>query len=604
MKSHIVRWICALVIAGIFSACTPPEAQVVEKEVTRLVTERSVETVVVEGTPQIVEKEVTKVVEVEKVVTATPEPEMGRAAGGTVIIALYQEPQALNPYLVNQGAATRVMKTIQEGLLGIDPDGNYYPLLASEVPTLKNGGISADGLQITYNLTPGIKWSDGEPVRAQDVVFTWNAIMNPDNQVITRSGYDKIESVTAVDDTTVVVQFSTFYGSFLTLFEYVLPEHVLGAQADMNSADFNMQPVGTGPFMVKEWSPGDFISLVPNPYYRQEGKPYLDQLIFKVVPSRETGVAMLQTGEVDVMWDLVEDQIPQIQDNEKLSLWTSPSINIERLILNLAKPGEPADPAIAHPALGDLRVRQAINAAIDKQQIVDALLHGQARLIDSPIPIGWAAGQGEAANTYDPQSAQDLLDEAGWVDTNGDGIRDKDGESLSLTIMSTAGNALRERVEQVLQAQLKAVGIDLQINNVASTVLFGTWADGAPRAVGNFDVLLYSTGPNIDPDPHLYSYFHSSQIPTEENGGKGANYSRYSNPEVDAALEAARVSPDLEARRAEYQTLARLIAEDLPHIMLYARMNINVFGSHLAGYTVNAWQNLTWDTQDWYITEE
>jgi peptide/nickel transport system substrate-binding protein len=603
MKSRAIRWICVLVTVSLFSACAPQETQVIEKEVTRIVTEKTVETVVVESTPQVVEKEVTKVVEVEKVVTATPEPGAGPAAGGTVIVALYQEPQALNPFLVNQGAATRVMKTIQEGLLGIAPDGNYYPLLAEEVPTLENGGISADGLQITYHLRSGIKWSDGEPLRAQDVVFTWEAIMNPDNQIITRSGYDKIESVTAPDDTTVVVRFTTFYGPFLTLFGYVLPEHVLAAQPDMNNAGFNTHPVGTGPFMVQEWSPGDFISLVPNPYYREEGKPYLDQLIFKVVPSRETGVAMLQTGEVDVMWDLVEDQIPQIEGNDQLNLWTSPSINIERLILNLSQPGEPGDPDAPHPALGDLRVRQAINAAIDKQQIVDALLHGQARLIDSPIPIGWAASDDVPASTYDPQAAQDLLEEAGWVDTDGDGIRDKDGQPLSLTVMSTSGNALRERIEQVLQAQLKAVGIDLQINNVASGVLFGTWADKAPRAQGNFDILLYSTGPNIDPDPHLYSYFHSSQIPTEENGGQGANYSRYSNPEVDAALEAARVSPDLEARRAEYQKMAGLISEDLPHIMLYARMNINVFASRVAGYSVNAWENLTWDTQNWTITE-
>jgi peptide/nickel transport system substrate-binding protein len=533
--------------------------------------------------------------------TPTPPPS-GPVKGGPVKVALYQEPKTLNPYLVNQGAATRVMKTILEGLLGIDPEGNYYPVLASEVPTLENGGISADGLQVTYRLRSNVKWSDGEPVSAQDVVFTWNAIMNTDNQVITRSGYDKIESVEAADDTTVVIRFTTLYAPFLTLFEYVLPEHVLGDLPDMNNADFNRSPIGTGPFMVEEWAPGDYITLVANSQYREVGKPYLDQLIFKVVPSRETGVAMLRTGEVDVMWDLVADQIPQIEGDENLNPWISPSINIERLILNLSKPGEPADPAVPHPALGDLRVRQAINAAIDKQQIVDVLLHGQARLINSPIPIGWAADDSTPPSEYDPEAAKELLEQAGWVDTDGDGIRDKDGQPLQLTIMSTSGNSLRERVEQVLQGQLKAVGIDLQINNVASSVLFGKWADNAPRARGNFDILLYSTGPKIDPDPHLYGYFHSSQIPTEENGGKGANYSRYSNPEVDTVLGAARNSPDLGTRRAEYQKMAQLIAQDLPHLMLYARLNINVFRSNVAGYTVNAWENLTWDTQNWYLT--
>lgn len=528
----------------------------------------------------------------------------GPTPGGTVKIALYQEPKTLNPYLVKQGAATRVIKTMLEGLLGLDPDGNYVPVLAAEAPTVENGGISADGLQVTYHLRSDVLWSDGEPVRAQDVVFTWQAIMNPDNQVITRSGYDKIESVEAPDESTVVIQFSEFYAPFRTLFEYVLPEHVLAGPADMNNADFNRDPVGTGPFMVSEWVPGDYILLAPNPNYRLEGQPYLEQLIVKIVPSRETGVAMLKTGDVDVMWDLVEDLIPQIEGNDQLALWVSPSINIERLILNLSAPGEPADLATPHPALGDLRVRQAIDMAIDREQIVRALLNNQARLINSPIPIGWAADDSLLPTDYDPEAAGQLLDEAGWVDDDNDGFREKDGQPLQLTIISTSGNALREKIEQVLQAQFKAVGIDLQISNVASTVLFGKWADSSPRAMGNFDLLLYSTGPSADPDPHLYSYFHSAQIPSEENGGKGANYSRYSNPEVDAALDTARNSADLATRQAEYRKLAGLVAEDLPHVMLYARLNINVFNTQVAGYTVNAWENLTWDTQNWYLVSE
>jgi len=525
---------------------------------------------------------------------ATAEPVTEEPArGGSVRIALYQEPSILNPYLIKQGAATRVMITILEGLLSIDPEGNYYPVLAEEVPTIANGGVSADGLEVTHHLRPDILWSDGETVKADDVVFTWNAVMNSDNQVITRSGYDKIESIEAIDDVTVVVRFSEYYAPYLTLFEYVLPEHVLGDAPDMNSADFNRSPVGTGPFMVEEWVPGDYIILIPNPFYREVGKPYLDQLIFKIVPSRETGVSMLKTGEVEVMWDLVADQIPQIEEEDHLNLWVSPSINIERLILNLA-----------HPALGDIKVRQAINAAIDKQQIVDAFLFGQGKLINSPIPIGWAADDSIPLSDFDPTVANELLDEAGWFDSDGDGIREKDGVVLQLTIMSTSGNSLRERIEQVLQAELKTVGIDLQINNVASSVLFGSWADDSPRATGNFDMMLYATGPKIDPDAHLFSYFHSSQIPSDENGGKGANYSHYSNPEVDAALDAARSNPDLDIRRSEYNKVAGLIAEDLPHIMLYARLSINVFNTNVTGYTVNAWQNLTWDTQTWNLISE
>lgn len=542
--------------------------------------------------------------------TATGPGPTGTAAattgpsGGIVTVGLYQEPDNLNPYLAVQTASVLVRRLALEGLLTADPQGNYAPGLAAEVPTVANGGISADGLTITYKLKSGVTWSDGDPLTSKDVKFTWDLIMDPANKVNSQTGYNQIASIETPDDTTVVVKFKQLYAAALSLFSIqaaVLPAHVLEGKP-LDGAAFNRLPEGTGPFIISEWKSADSIILDRNPKYREAGKPNLDRIVFKIIPSNEVGSAQIRTGEIDVLWNLTEAQIPEFEQIADVALQVTPSSNIEYLGLNLSMRGM-ADASMAHPILGDRAVREAIASAIDRTPIVNDLLNGKSEVATSPIGLGWAAPEGIQVPPYDPEKAKSLLDAAGWTDTNGDGIREKGGTKLSLEISTPAGNQLRELSEQLLQQQFKAVGIDLVINNVPAATLFGNWAENGKLKRGDFDIVMDTWGADLDPDDFLSTLFTSDQIPSAANDGAGWNFFRLQDPQLDKAIADGRATLDQTARKAAYKTAAQLIANDLVYIPLYKRSKIDAFRSTVTGQLPNPWADFTWNAQDWSRTK-
>jgi peptide/nickel transport system substrate-binding protein len=529
-----------------------------------------------------------------------PADEEPAAEGGILTIGLYQEPDNLNPYLAVQTASRLVRELTLEGLLAADPDGNFIPELAAEVPSVENGGISADGLTITYKLREGVTWSDGDPFTSADVKFTWEAIMDDANAVNSQSGYELIESIETPDDLTVVVKFSELYAPALSLFsiaDAILPAHELEGVA-FPDAEFNRLPEGTGPFVITEWRSGDSIVFDRSPNFREAGKPILDRVVFKIIPSREVGIAQIRAGEVDVLWDLIESQIPEFQALEGIDLQVVPSSNVEYLGLNLA---DTFDPAVPHPILADKRVRDALAAAIDRTPIVDELLFGMTTVATSPIGMGWAAPEGMTLPPYDPEKAKALLEEAGWVDTDGDGIRERDGMTLTLEISTPAGSQLRELSQQILQAQFAAVGIELVINNVPAATLFGNWQENGKLKRGDFDIVMDTWGPDLDPDAFLSTLFSSDQIPMESNDGEGWNFVRLVDPELDAAIVAGRSTLDLDARKASYRTVVERILAAGVYIPLYNRSRINAFSSVVAGELPNSWDNFTWNIADWSL---
>ncbi|MBI5628659.1 MAG: peptide ABC transporter substrate-binding protein, partial [Candidatus Rokubacteria bacterium] len=345
--------------------------------------------------------------------------------GGTIRIGLWQEPSTLNPYYATMYATNLVANVVLEGLVAVDPAGNYYPVLAAEVPSVANGQVSADGRMVTYRLRPGLRWSDGAPVTSADVRFTWEALMNPANRVVTRAGYDLIETVETPDATTVVLRFKRLYAPHLTLFPYVLPRHVLGSLPDLNQTPFNRLPLGTGPFRITEWVSGSHMTFERNAHYRVSGRPFLDRLIFKMVPSREVGSAQIKTGEIDVLWNLSEYQIPEFERLADVKLAITSSSLSEKLVLNQSAGGDPAAP---HSILGDRRVRQALQHAINKRVLVEKLLYGKAKVGTSEVPHGWAADPSIQPSEFNPDRARQLLREAGWQDTDRDGVLDKGGQ--------------------------------------------------------------------------------------------------------------------------------------------------------------------------------
>ena len=523
--------------------------------------------------------------------------------GGTLRIAVYQEPTVLNPYMNSQTVGSEVFDQLFQGLILVDPDGNYVPWLATEVPGVQNGGVSADGKTVTFKLRPGVTWHDGKPFTARDVVFTWQAVMDPSNPVTTRTGWKDIEAVEARDDTTAVVRFKEFYAPYLTLFGRILPAHGFGGQTAMDKHEFGRRPIGTGPFKFVEWVSGDHISLAKHADYWKQGQPYLDQLIFRVTPSREVSVAQLKTAAVDVVWDMIEAQVPEFEGHPDVDVWAFPGLGVERLVLNLSAPSGPAmgNPDTRHPILGDPRVREAIELAVNKKVLVDKLLYGKTTVAFSPLPTGWAAPR-LPVSEFSPDRARKLLDEAGWK-AGADGIRAKDGVKMQMAFATTSGNQLRELTQQVMQEQLRAVGIALEIKNVPSAVLLGTWADNSPRARGQFDVNMWTTNAGIDPHSHLFAYYHSSQIPSEANKGEGQNYARLKSDVVDRALEEGGASPDQARRKAAYERAIKGIVESRAHIFLYNRLDVDGARKYVKGHTNNPWSELTWDAESWWLAK-
>ncbi len=536
----------------------------------------------------------------------------GPSRGGTITFALYQEPELLNTYIGTQTALGETTVFTVEGLLDYDEKGEFFPRLATEVPTRQNGGVSADGKTITYHLKEGLKWSDGQAVTCEDVKFTWQAVSHPKSGAVYTSGFRDIQAVECPTATTVVVKYKTFYAPFLAQFgNGILPKHATGDPAEMTRWAYNRKPVGTGPFVMLEWVSGDHITLIRNRFYREPLKPSLNGVIIRITPSREVGTQLIKTGEVDIVWDLVEANVPELRPVAGVKISAAPGPGAERLVLNLADPtldGPPPEEVAKHPhpILGDARVREAIELGINKKEVNDKLLFGLATPGTNDLHIGWAKCTTRVSE-YNPVGAKQLLEQAGWK-LGADGIRvsqgarfAKDGTRLRLKLQTTTGNKLREQAEQLLIDYMKQIGLEFYIENVPSPVLFGSWASGAFRKHGHFDVLMYTTNPAPDPHSHVEGYFGSWKMPTPANNGDGFNYARWINKVADDNIKLGGSSPDINVRKKAYCAAMDEIVKDRPHIYLYSRSTLHAYRERLQGWVTNVWENVGWNAQDWWL---
>jgi len=265
-----------------------------------------------------------------------------------------------------------------------------------------------------------------------------------------------------------------------------------------------------------------------------------------------------------------------------------------------------ADP-MPHWALGDPAVREAIELGIDKQKIVDKLLYGATTVGTAEINVGWAKVD-VAPSAYDPEKAKTVLEEAGWIDEDGNGVREchecayaEEGRELKLKIQTTTGNKLREQVEQVLVEMMSEIGVEFYIENVDSATIFGSYASGSFRRHGQYDMMIYSAPVDIDPQRRMEVFYHSSQIPCDDNNGSGSNYNRYIDERVDELIELAGSSPDLEVRKQAYQEMSQILADSRNSIFLYNRVDVNLFADYVKGWEANTWDYLSWDTQNWWL---
>ncbi|CAN5624146.1 peptide ABC transporter substrate-binding protein [soil metagenome] len=519
-------------------------------------------------------------------------------AGGTALLALIQEPGQLNAFFNGQSGSFISVLTV-EPLFVAAEDGAYIPVLASEVPTVENGGISADSMTITVKLLDGVLWSDGEPFTADDVAFTFAVYADPGSTTDVGAAYTLVESVTALDPLTVEIKMTAINPGYLDLFQQILPKHKYSTTAVTLEDPLSRIPLGTGPFVIDDWAVGDQISFVKSANYREEGKPLLDGITVKITPDKESTIAAYANGEYDYVYFVVTGDLPTLADSEDIAVEVREGgANVEWLWLNNSDGGDPTKP---HPVLGDPAIREAIDYAIDRQSVIDEVLGGFGGLTGSFIFAGWAAVE-LPATTFDPDHARMVLDAAGWVEGDG-GVREKDGIKASLRYQTIAGDLVRELYQQVVQQNLKDVGIEINIENVPSNTLFGSYDEGGIIVRGQFDITMSRDGYVVDPFEWV-ALFESQYIPSADFP-EGFTYTFYSNPEFDEIAAQAAATLDQEVRKDLYAQLVEIFARDRPAIPLYRSASGRAYNKRLLGVT-NTWFEVTGDlysAKDWTLAE-
>ncbi len=522
----------------------------------------------------------------EKAAPQAPQVPAKMQPGGQLIYGSLMEPNTLNPLLSDLLATAEVGSLIFSGLVQVNEKGEWLPDLATEVPTLQNGGVSRDGLTVTYRLRPGVTWHDGAPFTSADVKFTWETIMNRRANVVSREGYDKISAVETPDANTVVVRFRQYYAPFLTLFTTILPQHVLAKAEDINKAAFNRAPVGTGPFKLKEWRIADALVFeVNHAYYR--GRPNLDGIVYKVIPDSSIMLTQLKAGEVDIVSNVGLAQLEQVKAISGVRAVVTPNLIWEHVDFNLD-----------NVLFQDVKVRRAIALAIDRQAIITGALKGVASAaVGDQSPLSWAYNPVVQPPARDVAAARELLTQAGFT-PGADGIFAKGGRRLAFNLVTTAGNKTRELVADAVVRQLKEAGVEATVRLVDVPVFFGDVLRSR-----RFEAAMFAWVAGLDPDDA--SLWHSRNIPGARNGYQGQNYAGWRNPEVDALTETAARTVDLEARKQAYFRIQELMMEEAPVIPLYFRSNIDAVRDTVVNYKPNPSQagNL-WNAREWGLTKK
>ena len=503
--------------------------------------------------------------------------------GGELVYGSLQEPDTLNPLLSDLLSTAEVSSLIFSGLITTNDKGQWIPDLAMEVPSLQNGGISRDGLTVTYKLRSGVTWHDGRSFTADDVKFTWQTIMNPKINIASRDGYDRIKAIDTPDSHTVIIRFKEYYPSHLMLFSKIIPKHILETTGDMNKAAFNRSPIGTGPFKFKEWRLAEAVVLDANAAYFR-GKPNLNSIIYKVIPDSNIMLIQLKAGEVDIMSNVPFSQLDQVKDIAGIEAVVTPNLVWEHLDFNL-------DNALFQ----DGRVRQAIALGIDKQGILANVLKNAGSLaLGDQSPLSWGYNTGLKSETRDVNAARELLQQAGWKLGDG-GIFVKEGSKLAFALVIPTGNRPREVAASVMVQQLKEVGIAVELVPIDEKVFFTEVLKNR-----SFHMALYAWVAGIDPDN--LSLWHSKKIPSRTNGYDGKNYSGWRNAEIDALTEQGVRMVDMEGRKQIYFRIQDLVMQEHPVIPLYFRSNIDAVKKNVANYHANPTPagNL-WDAWQWGI---
>ncbi|MFL4470801.1 peptide ABC transporter substrate-binding protein [Tateyamaria armeniaca] len=541
-----------------------------------------------------------------------------RGSDGEVSIIYWQAPSILNPYLSGGTKDIESSSLVIEPLARYNEVGELTAWLAAEVPTVGNGGVSEDLTQITWKLQEGLLWSDGTPVTSADVKFTADYCMNPEGGCAQLAKFEGVENVETPDAQTIVVTFNQpkpnpygpFVGGQSPIIQAAQFADCTGAKApECTEANFN--PIGTGPFVVDDFRPNDVIQMSANPNFRDPAKPAFAKLTFKGGgDAAAAGRSVLETGEFDYAWNLqlAPDVIARMESAGKGMAITGFGPLVERLEMNLTNPSPdlPAETrstvAEPHPFLSEFNVRKALSMAIDRPLLVE-VGYGAAGKVTCdlvPAPAMFASGDMHCA-TQDIEGAKALLEEAGWTDTDGDGIRDKDGVKLSI-LYQTSTNAVRQDFQALIKQWWSEIGVETELRNLDASVFFGG-DPGSPDTFQKFyaDVEMYAnTFDGTDPQAYLAAYRCGNE-PKPASQWQGENINRFCDPAYDALIDELARTGDIEKRAEIAIKMNNMLTKDTFTIVpLVHRGRVSAHSNTLGGVKLNVWDSEIWNVADWY----
>ncbi|MGH7367220.1 MAG: peptide-binding protein [Candidatus Rokuibacteriota bacterium] len=502
------------------------------------------------------------------------------AYGDTFIQASIGDISGLIPSLTSDQSSHEIGGLIYDGLVKLDKDLNTAPAMA------ESWTYSPDCLELTFRLRRDVKWHDGQAFTAEDVLFTYQAMVNPKTPAPFKEGFLRVKDVQAPDPYTVQVTYDKPYARAVeTWGTYILPKHLLQSFAEagtLRESPQNSRPVGTGPYRFQEWNPGEKVVLIANPDY-YEGRPYLSRIVYRVIPSQATIFLELKAGGVDYVSTLTGIQYARQTEypafRKAYNKFRYPGSAYTFLGFNLTD-----------PRFADRRVRHAFAHAINKQELIDGVRLGLAREATGPIRPGtWAYTDDVARFAYDPAKARALLAEAGWKDRDGDGlVENREGKPFTLTIRTNQGNDERKKIAEIIQQRLKGVGVKAEIQLIEWAAFIKEFVK--PR---RFEVVVLGMGTGTDPDQFVV--WHSSQ-----RGPDQMNRTGYANPEVDALLEAGRASCVRSERVRYYHRIQEILAQDLPMIFLYTADALPVVAARVHGVSP-APAGILHNFTEWYV---
>lgn len=537
-----------------------------------------------------------------------------RGGGGRLRLLWWQAPTLLNAHLSSGLKDIDAARVVYEPLAAFNQHGEFVPILAREIPSFANGGLSPEGNAVTWRLKPGVVWHDGMPFTADDVIFTWEYVADPATAAVTSGSYHNIVRIDKLDEHSVKVVFKEptpfWYDAFFGGRGHVLPKHLFAAYAGQNSrnAPYNLTPVGTGPYRIVKFNPGDAALFELNSTYHVPNRPFFDAVELKGGGDAASAArAVIQTGEFDFAWNLqvekdVLERIERQGTRGKVVIF--PQANVEHIQLNRTDPwtevdGERSSLKVPHPFLTELLVRQAYNAAVDRRIIAEQL-YGAAgqptsNFINSPKRF-------QSPNTrweFNLEKAAQWLDQAGWK-RGSDGIRVKDGRRMKI-VYQTAVNPVRQKTQAIVKKAFEHIGIEVELKGVNAGVYFSS--DPAnPDTYAHFyaDIQMYSFGPGSpDPQAHL-NRFASWEIAQKANNWSGRNIVRWSNAEYDRLWKQAETELDPVRRAALIIRMNDLLVEDVVLIPVIWRNGVRAVNHKLHGMELSDWDSDFWDLAHWY----